>query len=270
MFKFSLTGLAVSLWLAGVASAVTLNVNQTFTNNTGQTASDFHWWFDPDSTVTGALMGSSASAGNNAFSLFGWQDHVLAGNYNGHAYTTAVELDYSGGIINAGGQATMWAQLVNNNVNNITGFAAEWTNVNGNDIGSANLPCSLGGEYWVTGPNQGYWNLHIDNPNATLTAQINSLQYSLSNLQLVGPSLASFSGPWTSEGTNVLISPGDTFSFEVAAPDPSSFPIVDVANLHWQGSSDMSQLRFEVVPEPSTVALIGLSAACLVLRRRPR
>ncbi|MGA2439804.1 MAG: PEP-CTERM sorting domain-containing protein [Tepidisphaeraceae bacterium] len=270
MFKYVLMGSAVCLWLASVASAVTLNLNQTYTNNTGQIASDFHWWFDPDSTVTGALMGSSASAGNTAFSLFGWQDHVVAGNYNNHAYTTAVELDYSMGIINPGGQATMWGQLINNNVNNITGFAVEWTNANGNDIGSANLPCSLGGVYGVTGPNQGYWNLHIDNPNATLTAQINNLQYSLSKFQLVGPSLASFTGPWTNGGTNILIPPEYTYSFQVPAPDASFYPVVDVADLHWQGDSDTSQLRFEVVPEPATVALLVLPAACLVLRRRPR
>jgi len=240
------------LALVGVAAA-SVNFNQTFTNRTSAAAGGFNWWFTPDST--------SSSVGSNVFTANTTTHYNPVGT---HGYTTTAKIHYSGG--NVGASASMWATLSNNST---ISYRPEWTTTGGVVIGSANLPCSFGGAYNVGIGDDRYWTVRIDNPSDDMVMLIDNLRSTTATVELYGPSLGGYAGPWQTVGPGMFSVPaGAELSFDVPVSGRDEFPVVD-CDLSYDDVPDSGlELQFQVTPEPACLALLFGGALPLVLKRR--
>lgn len=246
-FPFIAFFLACALSPAALAG---LNVNQTFTNNTGQAAGGFYWWFTPDCT-TSNLSSSAFSLGMT--SLY---------NPGTHGYTTTLRVAYSNGNVNNGGTSSFAATLSSNSA---IGYRTEWTNTNGVPIGSANIPCSIGGDYYVDLNSNLVCKVRIDNPNTSVLL-IDSFKFGISQIDLYGEALRNFSN-WTYVPGTIQVPPGGVFEYPVVVPDASYYAVAG-AELHSDlVPSDISTLVFQVTPEPGALVAAAMLLAVLLPRR---
>lgn len=241
------------LALAGVAAA-SVNFNQKFTNRTNQAAGGFNWWFTPDST--------SSNAGSSVFTS-AVTTHYTAGT---HGYTTTVKIHYSVGNVNVAASASMWATLANNST---IAYRPEWTTTAGVVLGSANLPCSFGGAYNIGIGDNRYWTVRIDNPSDDMVMLIDNLRSTTATVELYGPALGGYAGPWQTVGPGSFsVAPGTEISFDVPVSGRDEFPVVDCDLSYDDVANSQSELQFQVTPEPVTLALLFGGAVPLLLRRR--
>lgn len=260
-----LAAVLVALCLPAAAVA-SVTISQTYTNNSGAYATGFQWWFAPDSTVTGATSTAFSGVATNSFPT---------------PSPGMVEVHYTNGSVNGGGgSATFSATLSNNSA--VVKYA-RWEN--GIAASSTNLPCSFGGYYVVPGglPDR-QWVLPIDNPQFTLDQNlvpianlrdlvILNLKYAVTTIQLTPTGLRDFtSSTWTADvGPSSPISPGSQYDLNVTT-GPDEFVVVDCTLNNGLQLSDPdyveTTLRFQVVPEPSMIALLAMGAASLLLGRR--
>lgn len=261
-----LVAVFVALCLPGAAVA-SVTISQTYTNNSGAYATGFQWWFAPDCTVTGAT--------SSAFS------NVATASYPTPA-PGMVEVHYTNGTVNGGGGSASFSATLSNNSAAVK--YARWEN--GLAASSTNLPCSFGGYYSVPGgsPDR-QWILPIDNPQYTLDDTnlqpipnlrdmvILNLKYAVTTIQLTPAGLRDFSSStWTADaGPSGPISPGSQYDLNVTT-GPDEFVVVDCTLNNGLQVDDPdyveTTLRFQVVPEPSMIALLAMGAAALLWGRR--
>jgi len=247
------------------SSADSKSFSLTYVNNSGAAATGFQWWFSPDCTASN--MTSTAFTSASAIS---------------HSTADMVEIVYSNGSVSGGGSSATFGAKLSNKDAYIT--YARW--MNGLAISSTNLPCSFGGSYPVqVGQPDRQWILPIDNPSHTLDDStlepieytrdlvISSLKYAVTNIQLTPSELISFSPTtWDADpGPSGPISPGNQYDLEVTT-GLDEFVVVDCMLNNGLDPQDENyvevSLRYQVVPEPSIIVLLGMGAVALLLGRR--
>lgn len=244
--------------IAGLASAAdaAINVKQTYTNRTGAAAAGFRWWWTPDATTSG-LSSSAFTAAQTT--------HYPNGLPFSPLMQSGLRIDYTSGNVNVGASATMYATFTN--TTSIAALRAEWLNAQNVPIGSANLPCSIGGSYPVSLGGSLVWNLRIDNPSDQVLMLIDRVRFAVTSLRLSQQALTDFDGPWQVQTTNLQIPPGGVYDFAVTTADPSQLVVVDADLFDQATPEDVSNVRFQIVPEPVAFGAVALLS---VLTRRPR